>query len=160
MKQFSIFLFLSIMAFQSFSQNKRADIRVENFSVLESGDKYEIQCTIRSIERKMDDKDYMLIGFIKIPSSPVEVVPIFLASSFKKNYYLPVKNEGDYSINFLPNRQAINRFVFYLVLVEGDMSRLTRVLTAGQDEFFKIEDILNFLDRANFTPLTYTSVSR
>lgn len=160
MKDISLLLISFLIYLGTKGQEKGAEIEISNFNVYENGDKYKMNCYVNYIKEINNNKSYFLVALIKVPNSPLQLVQFEDNNEKRNDYYLLDRRNTDYLFNLFPYRRIINRFVLYLILIEGNASAIAKAINVSQNEFYKIEEALDFFYKLKFRPLTYTSINK
>jgi hypothetical protein len=147
-----------IASFNGFCQQKGAQINIIQF--LRANGRYIVQCEVNYYNRNTDPRSgNYLMFFIKEYNNPIKLIEVESNSKSDYeglNYYKLNPYENEYRIVLIPKSFNETRFTLYPVLVSGNISNFEKVSTYLDNEFYKINDILNVLYKSELTPLTYS----
>lgn len=160
MKQ-AILLFCYTLLTLNFAiaQSKRAEIEIHKFQPVNEN-YYSLNCSVEFLHPYNSRKNYLFIFLLGQNNKAMQVVSTESAYPYGKEYYLINEIKESYTIELYTSDIRKQKFTLYPVLVEAnkDTYDLQRKITTLNNEFFYIQDVLDYLYKLNLTPLTYTTI--
>jgi hypothetical protein len=169
MKIIIFFAVLLLPTTFTFCQQKGAEIRLNKFNLLDNGERYYLNCSVTLLQRSLLGKSYLIVFYMKNLGGALTLANVLDKSEVGKGYYLLEwqqlsVRQNNYEIFLRPSQFKLSdHFLLYPILIEiddGYLEKIEKTLSAFKDEFYKIEDLLNFMQIKNFKPLTYLTIER
>jgi hypothetical protein len=141
----TFFLILAVVfCTHATAQTKGAQLSVYNFT--QDANQYKIECSLTI--NNADGQSKAILCFIKNNRNNLQLLAI------NNQKFIQVSN-GNFQMAISRINNVASELPLYFVVTEGSEDLLAKNLNLVDNEVSNVEDILNILNKAGITPLTY-----